>query len=166
MYHRHAPASSMEGTLMNTLDPLTCDICDLKRCADQYAITCYIGTTGQLVIRPYRGPRPDIHAACVARHHELRDHLIATRPTQFDPEKAADDAAWRVCRMPYAVLVALAISELNRWLARADSGLLTYEPPLPPRWDDGLVHDDHEPRPKRRTRQQKQSPLPDRVVFG
>ncbi len=150
---------------MDTQNPMTCHIADLQRLAEYHRVACYIGATGRLVIRPYRGPRPDIHAACVARHDELCDHLIATRPTRFDPDKAADDAAWRVCRMPYTVLVALAISELNGWLARADSGLLAYEPPLPPRWDDYLVHDDRESRPKRRTRQQR-SPLPDRVVFG
>lgn len=151
---------------MDTPDPITCHIADLKWLAERHRVAYYIGTTGQLVIRPYRGSRPDIHAACVARHHELRDYLIATRPKRFNPDKAADDVAWRVCRMPYAVLVALTISELNHWLARADSGLLAYEPPLPPRWDDGLIHDDHEPKPKRRTRQQKPTDLPDRVVFG
>ncbi len=129
---------------MNTLNPHTCDVRDLKRLADQHGIVYCIGTTGQLVIRPYRGPRVDVHAACVARHDELRDHLIATRPAPFDPDQAADEAAWRVCQMPYTVLVALAISELNGWLARADAGLLAYEPPEPPRWDDDLMHDDGE----------------------
>jgi len=131
---------------MDTLNPHTCDVRDLKRLADQHGIVYCIGTTGQLVVRPYRGPRVDVHAACVARHDELREILIATRPAPFDPEKAAEEAAWRVCRVPYQTLVALAIYELNTWLSRADTGLLAYEPPLPPRWDDGLVHDDQRER--------------------
>jgi hypothetical protein len=151
---------------MDTLNPAICHIADLKRLAEHHHVPYYIGTTGQLIIRPYRGSRPDIHAACVARHHELRDHLIAARPTQFDLDKAADDAAWRVCRMPYNVLIALTIYELNTWLARADNGLLAYEPPLPLRWDDGLTHDDREAKPQRRTRKRRDSAPPDRVVFG
>jgi len=133
---------------MNTFNPLTCAIRDLNRLADQHGIACYVGTTGRLVIRPYRGPRPDIHAACVARHDELLALLIGTRPSPFDVSyearcnKAADDAAMRVCRIPYEALCNLAIYHLNLWLARADAGLLAYEPPAPPRWDDGLVPDD------------------------
>jgi len=153
---------------METLNPHNCDICDLKRLADRHGISCYIGTTGQLVIRPYRGPRPDIHAACVARHDELREMLIATRPAPFDPGKAADDAAWRVCRIPYQTLVALAIDELNTWLSRADAGLLAYEPPLPPRWDDGLAHDDrHAAEPTRAPRRKAARSIPqnDRVAY-
>jgi hypothetical protein len=133
---------------MDILNHLTCDIRDLRRLADQHGITCSIGATGRLVIRPYRGPRPDVHAACVARHGELLDMLIANRPSPYDLpyetrcNKAADDAAMRVYRMPYEALCNLAIYSLNRWLARADAGLLAYEPPEPPHWDDGLVHND------------------------
>jgi len=153
---------------MDRLNPLACDIHDLNRLADQHGIAYSIGTGERLVIRPYRGSRPDIHAACVARHDELREMLIAPRPAPFDPEKAADDAAWRVCRIPYQTLVALAIYELNTWLSRADAGLLAYEPPEPPRWDDGLVHDDqHDREPKRvACRKTPRSPMQsDRVVY-
>ncbi len=150
------------------MNALTCDIRDLKRLADQHGIACYIGTTGQLVIRPYRGPRPDIHAACVARHDELREMLVAMRPAPFDPDQAADEAAWRVCRIPYQTLVALAIDELNTWLSRADAGLLAYEPPEPPRWDDGLVPDNaggSEPARPRRPRRERTPAASDRVVY-
>ncbi len=138
---------------MSTLNPLTCDIRDLRRLADQHGIASSIGTTGRLIIRPYRGPRPDIHAACVARHGDLRNHLLATRPSPYDVSYearchiAADDAAMRVCRMPYEALCNLAIYHLNLWLARADAGLLAYEPPEPLRWDVGLVPDDDAPPP-------------------
>ncbi len=132
---------------MDTLNPLTCDIRNLKWLADQHSIACYIGTTGRLVVRLYRGSRPDIHAACVARHGELLDLLIATRPSPFDLGKEADDAAMRVCWMPYEALCNLVIYHLNLWLGRADAGLLAYEPPEPPRWDDGLVQDDDEQPP-------------------
>ncbi len=153
---------------MDTLNPLICDIRDLKQLADQHGITCSIGTGGRLVIRPYRGPCVDVHAACVTRHDELRDHLIATRPAPFDPDKAADEAAWRVCRIPYQTLVALVIDELNTWLSRADAGLLAYEPPMPPRWDDGLMHDDrHEAEPTRAPRQKSARAITsnDRLVY-
>lgn len=153
---------------MHTLNLLTCGIHDLRRLADQHGIACYTSTSGRIVIRPYRGPRSDIHAACVARHDELLDFLIATRPAPHDPNKEADEAAWRVCRMPYDVLVALTIYELNTWLSRADSGLLAYEPPLPPRWDDGLVHDDrHKPESTRAPRRKpaRTTNQDDRVVY-
>jgi len=159
---------------MDTLNPLMCDIRDLRRLADQHGIAYSIGTTGRLVIRPYRGPRPDIHAACVARHDELLDLLIAKRPSPDDisyesrSNKAADDAAMRVCRMPYEALCNLAIYHLNLWLARRDAGLLAYEPPEPTRWDDDLVHEydsRKEPtRPKRSRRQRIPSPS-DRMVY-
>lgn len=164
--YQFRPASYRMGKTMDTLNPRTCHIAYLKRLAECHHVAYYIDTTGRFVIRPYRGPRPDIHAACVARHDELLSYLIATRVPLHDPDKAADDASMRVCGIPYEALCNLAIYHLNIWLARADNGLLVYEPPLPPRWDDGLVHDDHDPKPKRRTRQRKQSALPDRVVFG
>jgi hypothetical protein len=69
---------------VSSLNPLACDIPDLKLLAERHGIVCYIGTGGCLVTRPYRGPRVDIHAACVARHDELRDYLSATRPVPFD----------------------------------------------------------------------------------
>jgi len=157
------------------MNALICDIGDLKRLADEHGIACYIGTGGRLIIRPYRGPRTDIHAACVARHDELRAYLIDNRSSPFDMSyegrcnKAADDAAMRVCHIPYEALCNLAIYHLNEWLARADAGLLAYEPPEPPRWDDGLLPMDDDARKDSRRptpiRRQRIPAASDRVVY-
>jgi len=131
---------------MDTLNLLTCDIRDLNRLADRHGIPRYLGAGDRLVIRPYRGPRVDVRDACVTRHDELRDHLMKTRSAPFDPAAAADDAAWRVCGIPYQVLIALAMYDLNTRLAQAEAGLLAYVPPEPPQWDDGIAQDDQRER--------------------
>lgn len=103
------------------------------------------------ILRERRAEVNAFHAARRPAWPDIPDDGYGPRPAPFDPEKAADEAAWRVCRIPYQTLVALAIYELNTWLSRADAGLLAYEPPLPPRWDDGLVHDDQRERPPQAT---------------
>lgn len=114
---------------MDTLDPLTCPVAELRRMAERAHVAHYV-TNRHLVIRPYRGTRLDIHAALKARADEVRDHIIATRPDPRDPAAEWDAASVRFSGLPYTVLVDLAINSLMQWLAAADQGEIAYLPPL------------------------------------
>lgn len=115
---------------MNDLDPYTCAVADLRRLADQYHVAHY-ATDGRLTVRPYRGARPDVHAALIARHVEVLEHIIATRPDPRDPDAEWDAAAVRATGLPLAVYDALIIAYGRRLLIAADQGRIAYEPPLP-----------------------------------
>ncbi len=115
---------------MDTLDPFTCSVAELRRMAEYAHVVFYV-TDDRLVIRPYRGPRPDVHAAMKARHVEVLEHIIATRPDPRDEYAEWDAAAVRATGLPIAVFDALIVAYGRRLLLAADQGRIAYQPPLP-----------------------------------